>query len=209
MSDSETTSTPGSAHVDAVAQVYAKSLFELAEAEGGLPTVETTQYELQEIVEMARRDRMFDEFLRSRIVGAEEKEKTLRRIFGDGRVSDLALRFLLVANRKDRLGHLEDIANAYTRLWWDRTNRVEVEVFTAEPLDEGQAEQIRARVGQTLGKEPILRNTIDPEMIGGLKLRIGDRMIDASVATRLSRIRETLTTSGGNAIRGRLNALIA
>lgn len=201
-------SRTGTSRVNALARVYAASLFELAQADGGLPNCETTGLELTEVAQAAQQDKSFGEFLRSPVVSATEKDQSLRRIFGDGRVSDLLLRFLLVLNKKGRLDQLVGISEAYTQLLWERTGRIEVEVFSAQPLDESLAEIVRQRVGEALGKDAILRNTVDEDLIGGLKLRVGDRMIDASVATRLNRIRETLNTSGAEAVRSRTASLI-
>ncbi len=201
-------SSNGTSRVNSLARVYAASLFELAEADGGLPNSETIGIELAQVAAAAQQDATFGEFLRSPVVSVAEKEQALRRIFGDGRVSDLLLRFLLVLNKKGRLDQLVGISEGYTQLLWERTGRIEVEVFSAQPLDESLAEVVRRRVGEALGKDAILRNTVDEDLIGGLKLRVGDRMIDASVATRLNRIRETLNTSGAEAVRSRTAALI-
>lgn len=201
-------STAKTSRVNSLSRVYAASLFELAEADGGLPNCETTGLELSEIARAGETDATFREFLRSPVVSTADKEAALRRIFGDGRVSDLLLRFLLVLNKKERLGEISGIAEAYTQILWERTGRVEVEVFSAAPLDESLAEVVRQRIGEALGKEAVLRNTVDRGLIGGLKLRVGDRMIDASVATRLNRIRESLNTSGAETVRARSDSLI-
>lgn len=198
----------GTSRVNSLARIYAASLFELAEEEGGLPNCETVGIELAEVAAAAQAERSFREFLRTPVVSAADKEQALRRIFGEGRVSDLLLRFLLVLNRKERLGEVSGIAEAYTQLLWERTGRVEVEVFSAKPLDEDLAEVVRRRIGEALGKEAVLRSRVDADLIGGLRLRVGDRMIDASVATRLSRIRESLNTKGAETVRSRAGALI-
>ena len=201
-------STASTSRVNSLARIYAASLFELAEADGGLPNCETTGLELGEVAAAAQAEPSFREFLRSPVVSTADKEATLRRIFGDGRVSDLLLRFLLVLNKKGRLDQVSGIGEAYTQLLWERTGRVEVDVFSAEPLDEDLAEIVRRRIGEALGKEAVLRSNVDADLIGGLKLRVGDRMIDASVATRLGRIRETLNTSGAEAVRSRAMAMM-
>jgi F-type H+-transporting ATPase subunit delta len=113
-------------------------------------------------------------------------------------VTDLTLRFLLVLNEKGRLGHLETISDAYDQLVHAAFGRVEVDVFTAAPLGAGQLDSIRSRIGAILGKEPVLYTYADPAMIGGLKLRIGDQLIDGSVASRLRRIKHSLLASGGH-----------
>ncbi len=201
-------STASTSRVNSLTRVYAESLFELAEEEGGLPNCETVGLELGQVAAAAAGEPAFQEFLRSPVVSMVDKEKTLRRIFGDGAVSDLMLRFMLVLNKKNRLDQIIGIDEAYTEVLWERTGRIEVEVSSAEPLDEKMAEVVRRRIGESLGKEAVLRNTVDNELIGGLKLRVGDRMIDASVATRLGRIRESLNTRGAEAVRARIGSMI-
>ncbi len=194
-------------HSDALSQIYARSLYELAEEAGGLPKIFEVAGELEEICELAREDGSFDEFLASPIIDRGRRAEALGRIFQD-RITDLTLRFLLVVNDKGRLGHLEAINEALDRLVQIAHGRVEVDVFTAGSLEEEQLALIRARIQSKLGREPILHCYTDESLIGGIKLRIGDRLIDGSLATRLRRIRQRLLTSGKLAIRERFELII-
>src|SRR4051812_21249082 len=117
---------------DALSQVYARSLFELAEAKGGRPTIESSQAELEDILELARGDARFSEFLASRVLPVGERSASLEKIFS-GRISDLVLRFLQVLNEKGRLGHLPAVAAAYDGLVQKNFGRVEVDLYTAAP----------------------------------------------------------------------------
>ena len=76
------------------------------------------------------------------------------------------------------------------------------------PIEEEQLASIRARIQSKLGLEPVLHCYTDESMIGGIKLRIGDRLIDGSLATRLRRIRQSILTSGKLAIRERFDRII-
>src|SRR5690606_41207211 len=86
---------------DALATVYATSLFELAEAAGGRAKIEEVGDELEQLLELTRSNRSFGEFLSSPIIDRGGRQEALRSMF-NGRVSDLTLRFLLVLNRKGR-----------------------------------------------------------------------------------------------------------
>lgn len=187
-------------HIDALARTYAQALFEAAERAGGRERIESLAGELEEILELARSDRAFDEFLRSRILPTADRKRSLTRIF-EGRVSELALRFLLVLNDKGRLGRLGSIASAYDQIVQERFGRVEVDVFTSTPIDREQLDAIARRLQGALGKEPVLHPYVDERMLGGLRLQIGDQLIDASVATQLRRIRERLARDGSARIR--------
>lgn len=186
--------------VDAIARVYARSLFELAEALGGRSAIEESADELEAVMELARSDRTFSEFLSSAILPVAKRAGSLRAIFG-GRVSDLTLNFLLILNEKGRLARLADIVTGFDLLVQEQFGLVEVDVWTAAPVDEAQLESIKTRLQAALGKAPVLHAYTDESMIGGLKLQVGDQLIDGSVATRLRRLKEQLATEGGATVR--------
>lgn len=192
---------------DALAFAYARALFDLVEAEGGRARVEETLGELEEIVELARSESGFGEFLASRILPEGARAGSLRRVF-EGRVSPATLRFLLVLNRKGRLAHLPAIVAAFDALAQERFGRVEVDLYTAAPIDAEQLREIRQRLARALGKDVVVHPYTDGSMIGGVRLRIGDRLIDGSIATRLRRLRERLTTEGLARLRVRMDRII-
>lgn len=195
------------AQPDALAQTYARSLFELANSAGGRARVEESQAELEEVLELARQDRRFNEFLASRILGSEDRSASLTRIF-QGRISDLTLRFLLVLNHKGRLSHLPAIAAAYDGQVQKTFGRIEVDVFTAAPMSPDDLRGVRERLGRALGKEVVVHPYIDGAMIGGVKFRIGDQLIDGSVATRLRKLRDQLAVEGSARLRSRIDRVI-
>jgi F-type H+-transporting ATPase subunit delta len=195
------------AQPDALAEVYARSLFELAEARGGRQAIEGVLGELEDILEMARADRHFSEFLASRVLGVADRSQSLERIF-KGRVNDLTLRFLQVLNEKGRLGHLVAIASAYDRIVQEKFGRVEVDLYTAAPISPEELRSIRERLQVALKKEPVIHPYVDHAMIGGLKMQIGDQLIDGSVATRLRQFRDRLATEGTAEIRAKAEGMI-
>ncbi len=192
---------------DALAQVYARSLYELAEQAGGREKILEVAEELEQTCELVRSDKAFGEFLGSPIIDRARRGGALGKIF-HGRVTDLVLRFLLVLTRKGRLGHLESIADAFDQLVHESFGRVEVDVYTPGDLDAEQLDSLKKRIGTALEKEPILHHYADPSLLGGLMLRIGDQLIDGSVAGRLRRMRQGLLSSGGPALRNRVAAII-
>jgi len=198
-------STTAKTQPDALSRVYAAALFESAEAAGGQDAIEATLSELEEILELARENPTFGEFLSSQILGAKERSASIGAIF-TGRASDHVVRFLQVLNDKGRLGHLGAVVSAFDELVQKRFGRVEVDVFTATPTQEGDLESLKTRLREALGKEPVLHAYTDEAMIGGLKLRIGDELIDASVATQLRKVRGDLRT-GASDLRSRAGEL--
>jgi F-type H+-transporting ATPase subunit delta len=196
-----------SRRTDALAQVYARSLYELAEEAGGRDKIVEVAEELEQICELARGDAAFAGLLASPIIDRARRGASVQRIF-HGKITDLALRFLLVLNDRGRLGHLESIADAYDQLVHEAFGRVEVDVYTPGPLDGAHVEALKQQIASALGKEPVLYAYTDGAMIGGLKLRIGDQLVDASVSSRLRRLRHELLSSGGPAVRNRIEQII-
>lgn len=192
---------------DALARVYAQSLFELAQSQGGQARIEEVSGELDEILELARADARFNEFLASRILGAGARSRSLDAIF-KGRISDLTLNFLKILNHKDRLGHLAPIIAAFEERVQEAFGRIEVDVYTAAPLGQDDLEALRERLRQYLGRDPILHPYTDASMIGGLRLQIGDQLIDASLAARLRKMRERLATTGTAELRTRTSRIL-
>ena len=194
-------------HTDALSAVYARSLYELAEEAGGHDKILEIADEIEQVCELAVGDRSFREFLGSPIVDRGRRGDALRNIFRE-RVTDLVLRFLLVLNDRGRLGHLEAIGDAYTRLVQEAFGRVEVDVFTPGPIEPDQVETLKQRIQTILGKEPVMYTYTEPAMIGGVKLRIGDQLIDGSVAARLKHIRRQFLSSGGSAVRDQFDRIL-
>jgi F-type H+-transporting ATPase subunit delta len=192
---------------DALARIYATSLFELAQADGGQGRIEEIADEFEALLGLAQSDRAFGEFLSSRIVGVDDRSESIKKIF-TGRISDLMLRFLLVVNEKERLGHLPAIAAAFDEHVQRAFGRVEVDVYTAAPLDPAEMNVIKTRLHAVLNKEPVLHAYTEPAMIGGIKLQIGDQLIDASIASGLRKMRDQLGTHGLAEIRSRADRLV-
>ena len=192
---------------DALAQTYARSLFELAEAQGGRARVEECQGELEAVLEAARADARFGEFLSSRVLPPAARAESLTKIF-QGRLSETVLRFLLVVNRKGRLGHLPAIVAAYDQTLQERFGRVEVDVFTAAPLSGEELEQVRSRLSAALSKDIVVHPYTDDSLIGGIRLRIGDQLIDGSVSNRLRRMRQRLQNEGVGRMRERMDRML-
>jgi F-type H+-transporting ATPase subunit delta len=195
------------AQPDALAEVYARSLMELAESKGGREAIETSQGEMEDILELARGDAAFSEFLASRVLPVKHRSASLERIL-KGRVSDLTLRFLQTLNAKGRLSHLPAIAAAYDRMAQDKFGRVEVNVYTASPISPEDLRTIRDRIQQKLGREAIMHPYTDEAMIGGIKFQIGDTLIDGSVATHLRQVREQLMSRGAARFRANFDRMI-
>ena len=195
------------ANADALANVYARSLFELAMDAGGTDKLVEVADELEQICELAREDKKINLFLSSPVVDVKARGKALSAIFTN-RITDLVLRFLLVLNNKGRLDRLESIETAFDQLVQEAFGRIEVDVITPVAIDAELMATIKEKISTVLGKEPVLHPYVDESLLGGIKLRIGDQLIDGSVQTRLRKLREELKNNGGAAVRERFESFI-
>jgi len=192
---------------NALADVYATSLFEVCDEAGGREAVEETLGELRDLLAIAREDESFNEFLASRVLPNRKRADSLREILS-GRVTARTLTFLLVLNDKDRLAHLPAMVAAFDKLAQAAFGRIDMDVYTAGPISGADLDAIRDRLAAALGKEVIAHHHSRPSIIGGLRLRYGDQLVDGSLATRLRRLRDQLDERGAARLRERVEQMI-
>jgi len=175
-------------HTSPLAVAYAKSVLELATERN---VAEDIGRELTEVGRVVGENSDLQTFLSSPAIGEVERGNVVDKAFR-GRVSELVLNTLLVMNRKGRLGILQQVAIAYSDLLQDQQGIVEADVIVAEKLSQDQLEQVRQKIGAALKREVVLHQYVDATVIGGLVLRVGDRLLDASVKAQLRAVRRQL-----------------
>ncbi|MDG2291506.1 MAG: ATP synthase F1 subunit delta [Phycisphaerales bacterium] len=185
---------------DTLANIYARSLFELAEASGGRDKILELADELEQVAELLAGSGDLQALFCSPIIDGDRRANALRSIF-ENRVTDLMLRFMLVLNSNGRLNHFDPIQMAYDLMVQDAFDRVEVDVVTAMPLDESALARVKDSIQQALGKDPVLHPSVDASILGGIQIRVGDQLMDGSVATRLRRLGHRLREQGSHNIR--------
>ncbi len=172
-----------------VGRVYAEALYRAAEAQGQQDEVLT---ELNALAgEVFRADLGLELFLASPAVGRDRKEQAIRHAFA-GRANPVFVQFLLVLNHHDRLGVLRAVADAYHRIHEQKSRRIQVFVQSALPLTDEEKRRIADDVRAVTALEPVLHETVSPDLLGGLTIQIGDWRYDASVRARLRTIRDEL-----------------
>lgn len=192
---------------NAVTRVYARSLFELVLEKAGPQGAESVLAELEDLLEIARSEPRIGEFFASRLIPTEKRAASLKKAL-QGRVSDMTLQFLLVLNERDRLQLLPSVVAGLDSIVQERFGRVEADVHTAEPLEHEQVVAIRERLSSILGKEVIVHPYTDARMIGGIKIKIGDQLLDASLESRLRAVREQLVADGAVRLRARIDRVV-
>jgi F-type H+-transporting ATPase subunit delta len=172
-----------------IARVYATALYEAAEEEG---RVEEVQRDLGEFVQALDSSMEFRKFLVAEEISDARKTQVLMELTEGG--SELMRNLLRLMVDKNRESELVGVYRAFVTLSEEARGIVHVQVVSAIPLTAPLQDALRTKIESSLNKTVELTMTVDKEILGGLRLRIGDRVADASVRHRLERLREVLIT---------------
>ena len=176
-----------------VAGRYASALLETASEQGQLAAIEadidTLQGALAESDDLRR-------MVRSPVFSAEDQSKALDAILGRIGVNPLTLNFFKVLARNRRLFAAEDIIRAFKALAAKARGEVQAEVTSAVELNDSQLDALKAQLKNSVGKDVQLEATVDPSLLGGLIVKIGSRMIDSSLKTKLATLNTRMKEVG-------------
>lgn len=179
-------------NVDAekIGEVYAEALF--ASLDRDLPRCTEVMEEFHSLVkEVLRNYPQFENVLASRLISPEEKIGILDRVFS-AQVSAGFLNFLKVLARHERLDCLPSIYRQAQKMYNDLQGKVRVVITTATPLSVEAAQQIGKNLRPKLQADPIIVRRVDPEVLGGMVIRVGDTIYDGSVSNQLKNMREKI-----------------
>lgn len=195
---------------DKIANVYANALLELAIKDGGNARAQELGEEFTELCEVISANKAFVTLLGSPAADRAARRASIERVL-KGRISEALYRFVRIVDHKGRLGHLLAMGQAYDGLLQKLFGKTEVDVYTVDgqPMGETTESLMRERLRSVIGREAIFHYYADKSMIGGIKLRIEDQLIDGSVATSLRRLQDSMIATGGAAVRSDSNRFIA
>jgi F-type H+-transporting ATPase subunit delta len=183
-----------------LARVYAESLMAAADSAG--QTAEVIGEIDSFIDDVLNRDPQLNVLFAGAAVGRKARAAAIEKAFA-GRSDRVFVNFLQVLNQHERLDLLRPIRWAIHDLDDERNHRIKVHVFTAVPLPPEYGEQIAGSVRHRFGMEPVLVSHVDPSLLGGLKVRIGDKQIDATVRSRLDNLRNQIIARSSYEIQSR------
>ena len=167
---------------------YAKAILEIATDKGVAETVNT---DMTLIANTIKDNQELSSFIQSPTTSVETKEKALMEVFATTNNVTKSLFHLLFENKRFEI--LVEIASEYNRLY-DQQNGVEAaKVTTAIPMDAALEAKVMAKVTTFSNKKITIENTVDPAIIGGFILRIGDQQYNASIANRLQVLKRELS----------------
>jgi ATP synthase F1 delta subunit len=171
--------------MEEIAQVYARSLFEVAQERDNLDTIRD---QLGQFADVLNDNRDVAIFFFSPYFSTEEKKDGLKRAVIDA--DPTLMNFLEALIERHRTPAIFRIRTQFDELW-DKTNKLlPVQVTSAVALDEETIASIGRRIGEQTGNKIELSSQVDPEIIGGIVLRVGNFIMDASIRTRLNQLRK-------------------
>ncbi len=181
-----------------VAHVYAEALLKAADKKA-----DELAEELKELLQVAcQKEQNLYPFLASSTITTKAKtdflEKHLR-----GKASDTLVNFLQVLNNHGRLDILHAIAESYQTQLNEKKKRVPVLVRSAVPLEDGQRQALKKQITDLFQVEPLLEEKVEPELLGGFVVRVGDWQFDGTVQARLNQIKNQLLERSSHEIQGR------
>lgn len=168
---------------------YAKALFELALSGDALAAVES---DLKALKTMSAESADLRRVIQSPAFTPPEKGKALAAIADAAAFNPLTKKFIGLLSANARASALPAVMTAFARLAADHRGAVAAEVTTAVELTEAQKQGVAAALRQALGKDPEITTRIDPSILGGMKVRVGSRLFDSSLKTRLDQLKFAL-----------------
>jgi F-type H+-transporting ATPase subunit delta len=179
--------------VEGVAGRYASALFELASESSKAADVESDlgkfQGLLDESPDLVR-------LVRSPVIAADDQSRAIAALLEKAGIGGLAANFLKLVASNRRLFVIQDIIKAYRALAAKARGEVSAEVTSAVPLNSEQIAALKETLKASVGKDVTLQSRVDPSLLGGLIVKLGSRMIDSSLKTKLQNIKLALTEAG-------------
>ena len=171
--------------MEEIAQVYARSLFEVATERDQLDDVRD---QIGQFADALHDSRELQTFFFSPYFSTEEKKQGLGKAVVDADPTVRNFLELLVENH--RMPAIFRVRREMDRLWQETHQLLPVQITSAVELDEGVVKRIGDEIGRQTGRTVELTAAVDPEVIGGIVLRVGNSILDASIRSRLARLRK-------------------
>jgi F-type H+-transporting ATPase subunit delta len=179
--------------VSGMAGRYATALFELALEANALDSV---QADLQRFDTLVMESADLTRLVRSPVFGADAQLKALKAVLDKAGIGGLAAKFLSVVAANRRLFAVRDIVKVFGLLVTRHKGEVGAEVVVAEPLSDAHRAAIKDTLNAVTGKDVKIDVKVDPSIIGGLVVKLGSRMVDSSLRTKLNALKHAMKEVG-------------
>jgi F-type H+-transporting ATPase subunit delta len=171
--------------VEEIAQVYSRSLFDVASEQDKLDVI---REQLGEFADAVAEQRDLQVFFFSPYFSTEEKKEGLHRALEGA--DEALINFLELLLEKHRMPAIFRIRRQYDELWEEANRLLPVQVTSAIELDEATVKQIGDTISEQTGQRIDLTSHVDPDVLGGIVLRVGNSILDASIRNRLEQLRK-------------------
>ena len=173
--------------MEEIAQVYARSLFEVAEEAGKIDDV---REQLGELADALADDRDLQVFFFSPYFSTQEKAEGLEKAVSGA--EPIVINFLELLIEKHRMPALLRIRRVYDSLWEDYNKLLPVQITSAVELDSKVVKHIGDQISEQTGRKVELSATVEPDILGGIVVRVGNQVLDASIRRRLDVLRKQI-----------------
>lgn len=171
-----------------IAKRYAEALFEVAQEDN---TLQPVREELEFVGSCLKENQEFEKLLNSPLVNSNEKKEILTNIF-KGKLSNEILNFLYILVDKRRTNAIHDIIREFNKMADASKNMVEGVAITAITLDQETLLKLQVQLSMASGKNVKLTNEVDKQIVGGVLIKIGDKVIDGTLKNRLGHLKQQL-----------------
>ena len=171
--------------ISGLAERYAAALFELADEHHELDAVAGDMRELRAMLQ-ASGDLL--RLVRSPVLSRAEQGKAMAALAADAKLSKLSADFIAIVARNRRLFAVPAMIEAYLNKLAERRGEITAEVTAAQPLSEAQQNTLGEQLRRAVGRRVTVDIRVDPSLLGGMIVKVGSRMIDGSVKSRLQRL---------------------
>jgi len=171
-----------------VARRYAEAFFSIAQENN---KVDDLQLELEKVVEVIETTENLKDYLAHLLIPAKEKKDVTSKIF-TGNISQITLNFVLMIIDKRRETYIGVIADEYKDMADEARNIMKAELVSAREVSSDEMSILAEKLSVSTGKTVQLKQVVDPALIGGIKIRMGDQIIDGTVAKKLEMLKERL-----------------
>ena len=171
--------------MEEIAEVYSRALFEAAKDN---EVVDRIHEELGQVDDALREDSELRLFFFSPYFTSDEKKEAVTRVLEDA--DERLVNFLQLLAERHRMPVLPRIRRQFDSLWAEEKRLLPVSVTSAVELDESLVQDIGRRIQDQTGRRVELSSQVDPDVLGGLVVRVGNMVLDASVRNRLERLRK-------------------
>lgn len=176
--------------MEELAQVYGRALFEVADEQA---KVDVMREQLGQFADALEQNRELRLFFFSPYFSTAEKQQALDGLLEGAEEAFVGFLKLLIENH--RMPVIFRVRREYERLWAEANKVLPVQVTSAIELDEATTESIGASIGQSTSRKVTLSTRVDPDILGGIVVRVGNSILDASIRSRLEQLRKQVASA--------------